>query len=598
MKTIKLSLIASAILLVVPFINVEAASTPTLTLSNNTGTTGSVIVSVTNADPNAAINFYYYSTTNGVIQEVNIGTTNSSGQFWTAINTATYNINSNNSVYVTVDGAPSTSMSWPYTNTTSSTSGTLSLSQTSVVLPVGQSTSVTLTNSSGSFYISNNSNPSIINTSISGNQILITATNNGSSVITVCTQGNSSQCGSVYVAVNSNNAQPIVFNQNNVSVAVGQTTTVSVSGGTGIYSILNNSNSNVIQSTISGSIVSLYGESSSGSDTITICSTDISSCGIINATIGTNSSTGITFSQTNPTIPSNQITTITIYGGTGSYTVSSNPNSNIVQANISNSVLTLYGTNYGTDTLTVCSTSGSCGTITVTVSSGGSGGTLSLSQTSLNLLIGQAVSITISGGTEPYSIVQGSSASIAASTLNGNVMTVTGINTGSTNIEVCSAGGGCTSLSVSVNSTTSNNPLTLSQNNISLYAGQSGAITISSGNNGYYVSGNTSPTVATVTINGSTVNLTANNQGNSTITICQTSGQCASLYVTVTGTSPTTTTSSLTLNPVISVGQTLVLSITGGSGSYYLSTTPTTPFTANVNGSNLSLTGVTPGLFH
>src|SRR5271168_5143476 len=310
MKTTKTFIFASLLLLVVPFTQVEAANTPTLALSDS-GTGDQVVVSVTNADPNATVEFYYDSTVNSGIQELSIGTTNSSGSFWTAISTGTYDINSNDSVYVTVDGATSVSEPWPYTNTTSNsnTTGTLSLSQTSVILTVNQSTSVTVNNTSSSVYISNNSNPSIVNTSVSGDQIDITATNDGSSVITACMENNSSQCGSVYVTVSSNGGQPIVFNQNNVSVADGQTTTVSVSGGSGLYSILNNSNSSVIQSSINDSLVSLYGESSSGSATITVCSTNMASCGIINASIGANSTTGITFSSNNPTIPTDETNT-------------------------------------------------------------------------------------------------------------------------------------------------------------------------------------------------------------------------------------------------------------------------------------------------
>ena len=53
------------------------------------------------------------------------------------------------------------------------------------------------------------------------------------------------------------------------------------------------------------------------------------------------------------------------------------------------------------------------------------------------------------------------------------------------------------------------------------------------GNNGYYVSNNSSSGVATVQITGSNIAISALSAGSDTISICQTGGQCASLYITV-----------------------------------------------------------------
>jgi len=533
-----LALIMSACLLAASPV---AAMTPTLTLT--TTSDGDTVELTAVGDANANVIFYYTKTGSGL--QINyLGKTNSSGSFTVNLSKAAYNITDNSVVYVLVNNLKSNEAAWPYLAAAS----VLTLNQTSVVLPLGQSTALTAyNNGTNVIYLSNNSNPPVANVNISGNQITISALNYGSSLVTVCAgTGTSPSCASAYVTVQNTGAKAITFSQSSATVAPDSNIAVKVLGGTGTYALLSNSNAGVIRASLSGSTVSLSTSNSSGSAAITVCSSDMSSCGVINAVVGNVSSSGLTFSQVDPTMSIGQTLTITISGGIGgNYSIFSNSNTTAVQATLSDTTLTLYGNAGGVSTVTVCSSMGSCAAEVVTVNYNltTGGGSIALSQNNLWLMAGQSSSLTVSGGSKPYG-VSGYSESILKAKFEDNVLTVTGVSAGSASVNVCSAGGGCVILSVLVNGTTSSTAtLSLSQSKLALVAGKSGSITIS-GNGTYFMAYNTNNSVATVSISGNSATVNALAVGTTDISICQNGGQCAVLGITVSGTdtAPTTTT--------------------------------------------------------
>jgi len=521
----------------------QASITPALSPSA-TGDGDSVQI-VVNGDANASV-ILYYTRINVGSEIAYIGTTNSSGYLSTVVSSSSYGIASYGAVHVTlggISGISSPEASWPYITSTSTTTTTaISLSQTGLVLSVGSSSTITVNNSS-SLYLSNNSNPSIANISLSGSTITVTANAEGSTVATVCVVGDSSNCASVYITVQASGTTALTFSVNNLTIANGNSASITISGGTGYYYVLSNSNSSIITTSINLSVITLTVNATSGSSSITVCSTNMTSCGIINATASSTVSSYISFSNTSPTISVGESTTVTVSGSSGgTYYISNNSNSGIVQATISDSTLNFYGLVNGTSIITVCSSLGSCGSATVTVSYSSSGGKLALSQTSLSLLVGQAVSVTISGGTTPYSLLA-SSDSIYQASINNNVLTVYGISSGLSTVWVCSSEGGCTSLSVTVNSSTSattSQPY-FSQNNISLNAGSSTTISIY-GTGIFFIYNNSNSSVASATINGSTVIIYALSAGSTNVSICQgSSSYCSVLYITVVSTSSSST---------------------------------------------------------
>lgn len=581
------------------FAGTAFAVTPTLSVTSN-GDGDTVQVNVT-GDANSSVLMYYTKTNYGQ-QLYSLGTTNSSGSLITSVSSSGIAIVSGTSVYVTVgglNGAQSPAVSWPNVSTT----GNFSLSQTGAVLTVGQSTTITANNLGSSYlYVSNNSNPPVANVNISGSQITITGISNGSTTVSLCTPtttngNNSTACASVYVTVSSNGGQTLTFSMNNVTVAQGQSIPITISGGNGNYQVSNNSNSSVIQTNLSGSTITLSTNSTSGNAAITVCTSDMSACGIINATAGTSSTLPLSFSQTNPTVPLGQSLNVSVSGGNStSYYVSNNSSPTVVSVNLSGSNLALTGNNAGTSTLTICSSSGSCGTLTVTVNYVANGGTFQLSQNTLSLLVGQVLSVTASGGTAPYSLTNGSTSYYQAS-LSGNIVSVSGLSAGSGNLTVCSNGGACGQLYVVVNASGNGSTLTFSQNSLSLTPGAVTAVTMT-GSGGYYVTSSSNSAAASVQISGNTAVVSALAAGSTNISICQSGGQCAILAVTVTaGTSTTNIPQFSQTNPNLSGGQTITETVSGGSSANYYVQSNTNPSVVNLslNGNQLTVTGLSSG---
>jgi ferredoxin len=566
-----------------------AASTPTLS-ATGTGDGNSVQVNVTGADYNASVILHYQQT--GVGQSIiGLGSTNSSGSYSNIVSTSGDGIVAGSNVYVTVDGAASSTIAWPI----GTTSGNFSLSQTGVVLAVGQSTSISVYNSTGTIYLSNNSNPAVANLSISGTQITIYGNTYGSTTASLCMTGNSSSCASLYITVGNSSTTALTFSISNVTVSPGQSVPITISGGNGSYTVLNNSNSSVIQASISNTssnIINISTNSTSGSAAITICSSNMSTCGIINATASTVSTSPITFSQTNPTVSIGQSLLIGLSGGSSStYYVSANSSPSIIQTSISGSTLTLVGETSGSSTITVCSSSGSCGTLSATVGYTSNGGQLALSQSTASLLVGQVLSITVSGGMTPYSLGYNTGTVYQAS-LNGNILTISGISVGSSTLNVCSAGSNCVALNVIVNNSGSGTPIVFSPSSAGVAIGNSTVVTMT-GTGGYYLSNSTNPNIANVQINGNAVTITGLQNGNENLSICESGGQCSILFVAVGNTVSNTSGPSFSQsNPSVGVGQSQTITLSGASGSYYVSANSNpTNVAVSLVGSNLTIFG-------
>ena len=579
----------------------SASITPTLSVYG-TGNGDSVQVNVT-GDPNSSVILYYSSTTGGQ-QFYSLGSTDASGNFSTNVSSSSYGIASGSPVHVTlngINGIPSATVMWPIV--TSVNTSQMTLSQNGLILGVGQSNIVTVTNSPGSLFISTNTNPSVANANISGTSLTINASAIGSTLITVCPTGTTSGCPSVSVVVQNSGAQTLIFSQNNITLSSGQNTPITVSGGNGYYNIINNSNPSFVQASVNASTINLSTTATAGSAAVTVCSTDMSACGIINISISGTSS-ALTFNQTNPTLSIGQSLGVVVYGSSGTYYISSNSSPSVVQANISSNVLTIYGIATGSSIISVCASSGGCSQLSVIVSysSTNSGSSVILSQTSLNLTPNQSSVVTVTGGTAPY-VLPVSSGGIFQASIIGNTLTVTGLYAGSTQISVCSSNGGCSLLYLTVSGGTSTNgsQISLSQSTVSLTAGQNTTVSVY-GNGSYYLASNSNPSVANATLSGSNVTISGISYGTTNLSICQSGGQCISIYVTVTTSNTSTTggTSFLNIsqsNPTMLAGQTSTVSVSGGSGSLYnvAYNSNSTIALASVSGNTLSIAGLKNG---
>ena len=244
------------------------AATPTVSAAY-TGSGDTVQVNIT-GDANAPVILNYLGAGN-IVKMTSLGSTNGSGTFSQAISTGAYGIAAGSLINVSVNNFRSDSISWPYGTTASSGGGTISLSQSSVSLGIGQSLVISVNNTTGnSLYLSNNTTPSVANISINNNQITVLGNTSGSTSFQVCSVVNSSNCATAVVTV-AGSTGAIGFSQNNLTVGMGQTVPVTVTGGTGSYVVTSNSNPSVIQATLNGSVVNMYALSSSGRLSINTC---------------------------------------------------------------------------------------------------------------------------------------------------------------------------------------------------------------------------------------------------------------------------------------------------------------------------------------
>jgi hypothetical protein len=536
------------------------AVAPSISLTvNNDGDSAQLSV---NGDPNVSVLLYYSKTGSGA-QIVFLGTTNSNGYFSNSVSTAYYKIIANSSIYVItggINGARSNTINWP--NIQTSTTSNFSLSQTALLLNIGQTS--TITASASYLYLLSNTNPAVANININSSQITVTANTYGSTVANICVLGSSTNCSSITITVQNSGASQLSFSQNNFSIVFGQSISVTVSGSSSSYLISSNSNIGSIQASLSGSVITLRASNSSGSASITVCTTNMASCGIINVSATTVNSSTVTFSQTNPVVQIGQSIAITIYGNSGTnFYVSSNSNPSIVQANINSNILTLIGNTTGSSTISVCAYAGSCASLIANVGSYTSGGSLSLSQNAVSILAGQSTNITILGGSMPYNISAPSLSNVFNGNINANILTIYGVNPGYATANICSSVG-CVTLSVTINSTNSsgNASPVLSQNNISLSIGQQTTISIS-GSGSYYISGNSNYNIASAQINGNSVIVSALSVGNTNISICQLQSQCSIVYISVNLVNQTNSTLAvLPLTQSVAVGQISVFNAT------------------------------------
>jgi hypothetical protein len=451
MKHILTSLSVSSLVIVglFSFAVPAFASVPPYLILSPTGSGDNVQVNVT-GDPNVSVLLSYTVTGSGS-QITSIGSTDSTGSFSSVISSATHGLTSGTPVTAMLNGTGglrSQTVAWP----TVSSVNSMTLSQNAVVVNVGSSVSLTAANLGGAaLYVANNSNSSIANVSISGGQVAISGNTAGSTTVTLCQVGNTTNCPNVYVMVEPSGTGQLSFSQANVSVVSGQNLPITINGGNGAYQILNNSNSSTIQASITGSVLTLSTGATTGSSSIVVCSTDMALCGVVMVTAGSASSVVVSFSNSSPVVSVGQNIMVNVYGPSGvQFYVSSNSNPSIVQANLSGTTLTLTGIAAGTSSIALCSTTSTCAPLSVTVQAALAVGNITLNQNTVSVLSGQSFNLTISGGTQPYNLVGGTSA-ISQETLNGNTLTVYGVAGGTSSVNVCSSAGGCTLLTVTVN---------------------------------------------------------------------------------------------------------------------------------------------------
>lgn len=233
----------------------------------------------------------------------------------------------------------------------------------------------------------------------------------------------------------------------------------------------------------------------------------------------------------------------------------------------------------------------------------GSSGSLSLSQIVLNMGAGQSGSVTANNAVGALHISGDTNPAVAIGTIFGNTVVITANdNLGTVTITVCDANNDCQPINISVLSSPVSS-FSLSSSVANLTVGQSQTITIS-GLGPFSISQNTNPSSVSVTVSGDNVIVTGLSAGGSTITVCQSDGECGTInsYSNPAGgsVSNTSVSSLITFNPSnvnLAPGQNQVVSLSGSNtGQYYVSNNSNPSVVKpNLNGNILTLNAIGVG---
>ncbi len=259
----------------------HAALTPVLVLSNSGG--DMVQVTVYNGEPNNNVFLTVTPALNGT--NLNLGTTDSKGYFSVAFSSANRGIGSNALAYVVVSGQQSAAISWPgYANT-------LSLSQYSANLLVGQTATI-YSYGNNTLYVASNTNNTVAAVVTGNNQITVTGSNPGSTTATICS--NNSGCAIVYITVNASGAQQaLTLSPSTLSLVAGQGAVVSIYGGNGNnYYVSNNVNSSIASASITNATLTVS-SLANGNTQVTVCQS-YGACAVLSVTVTANTASNNT----------------------------------------------------------------------------------------------------------------------------------------------------------------------------------------------------------------------------------------------------------------------------------------------------------------
>lgn len=222
-------------------------------------------------------------------------------------------------------------------------------------------------------------------------------------------------------------------------------------------------------------------------------------------------------------------------------------------------------------------------------------GAPSLNQTSVTIGLGQSVSVYSQGSSAAVYAASNSNPSAAGVAVNGTQITITGDQTGSTNVSICYAGtaSDCANLYIDVQA---GSVLTFSQSSPTVAVGQGISVTLSGGNGNYSITGNSNPSYVSAVLSGDTITINGEELGSANITACDSSGNCGTLYVTVSSSASSGSLYFSNESPSIAVGQVTTVTLSNGSDYYVTGNSNTSVVSQSISGNVLTLSGLESGV--
>jgi hypothetical protein len=284
---------------------------------------------------------------------------------------------------------------------------------------------------------------------------------------------------------------------------------------------------------------------------------------------------------------------IEITGGTRPYTATSS-NATVALASVSDNILSVAAVRGDLTPITVSVTDAknAKASVSVTVTNSPQQGNFGLSERVFSILPGASKTVTISGGTSPYTAASITPRVVGVS-VNGNALTVTGLSEGANaEVKVFDSKGVTQSALVTVAAPIpSASGLALFSNipaNLSLRPRNSVTYTLGGGTPPYSVT-SSNPAVLSGEVRGAALILQPGIAGNATVTVTDSANRTLSQRIFVMTTSAPLILSASSVT--VEVGSALTVGIAGGMPPYTATTTATTLIGSGfvVNGDQLTI---------
>jgi hypothetical protein len=270
------------------------------------------------------------------------------------------------------------------------------------------------------------------------------------------------------------------------------------------------------------------------------------------------------------TVAAGASTSYTVGGGTPLYSVSTS-NRDIATVTLRGTTFTMTGVAAGTVSISVTDAVGASLSVPVTVTAAAGGGAnptqlFSTAPSTLTLAVGVSGAYTVGGGKAPYA-VSSNNAAVARAAISGSALAITGVAAGSAQVLVTDADGAQLSVAVTVGSGAAVPALfTTAPDNISLLPGTSAAFIVGGGAPGYTAT-SANAGIATATLTGTALNVSALAAGSTAIRVVDLLGDAVTINVTVAQVA-TPVIELLPSNATGNVGDVLQFLVNGGVPGY------------------------------
>jgi len=156
---------------------------------------------------------------------------------------------------------------------------------------------------------------------------------------------------------------------------------------------------------------------------------------------------------------------------------------------------------------------------------------------SVTVVIGSNATVTINGGTTPYTIVTNPTSTVATATISGSTLSVTGVAVGTTSVVVKDNSSPTKTVTVGITVTATATGLTASPTSVSVAVGSASSATISGGTTPYTIQTAPSSSIATASISGATLSVSGVAVGVTSVVVKDNSSPAKTVTVSITVTS-------------------------------------------------------------